>query len=51
MFYPTLWDYLQLLGGFGLFTTLFLIFIRFLPMVAISEVKASLPEADPHHHE
>ena len=44
-----LWDYLQLLGGFGLFTTLFLIFIRFLPMVAISEVKASLPEADPHH--
>ncbi|MGZ3301084.1 MAG: quinol:electron acceptor oxidoreductase subunit ActD [Isosphaeraceae bacterium] len=51
MFYPTLWDYLQLLGGFGLFTTLFLIFIRFLPMVAISEVKASLPEADPHHRE
>ncbi len=49
MFYPTLWDYLQLLGGFGLFTTLFLIFIRFLPMVAISEVKACLPQADPHH--
>ena len=29
--------------------TLFLIFIRFLPMVAISEVKACLPQADPHH--
>jgi Ni/Fe-hydrogenase subunit HybB-like protein len=48
MFYPTWVDYLQLLGGFGLFTTLFLIFIRFLPMVAISEVKACLPAADPH---
>jgi Ni/Fe-hydrogenase subunit HybB-like protein len=49
MFYPTWVDYLQFVGGFGLFTTLFLIFIRFLPMVAISEVKACLPEADPHH--
>ena len=48
MFYPTWVDYLQLLGGFGLFTTLFLIFVRFLPMVAISEVKACLPAADPH---
>jgi hypothetical protein len=49
MFYPTWVDYLQLVGGFGLFTTLFLIFIRFLPMVAISEVKACLPAAGPHH--
>src|SRR5208283_301766 len=48
MFYPTWVDYLQLLGGFGLFTTLFLIFVRFLPMIAISEVKACLPAADPH---
>ena len=48
MFYPTTSDYVQLAGGFGLFTTLFLIFIRFLPMVAISEVKACLPAADPH---
>ena len=48
MFYPTWVDYVQLVGGFGLFTTLFLIFIRFLPMVAISEVKAGLPAADPH---
>ena len=48
MFYPTSSDYIQLAGGFGLFTTLFLIFIRFLPMVAISEVKACLPAADPH---
>ena len=49
MFYPTWVDYLQFMGGFGLFTTLFMLFIRFLPMVAISEVKACLPQADPHH--
>ena len=27
----------------------FLLFIRFVPMVALSEVKACLPQADPHH--
>jgi Ni/Fe-hydrogenase subunit HybB-like protein len=48
MFYPTWVDYLQLLGGFGLFTTLFLIFVRFVPMIAMSEVKSVMPQADPH---
>jgi hypothetical protein len=45
MYYPTWVDYLQLLGVFGVFATLYLIFIRFLPMVSISEVKACLPES------
>jgi Ni/Fe-hydrogenase subunit HybB-like protein len=49
MFYPTWVDYLQLLGGFGLFATLFLVFVRFLPVIAVSEVKACMPQADPHH--
>jgi hypothetical protein len=49
MFYPTWVDVAQFLGGFGLFATPFLLFIRFVPMVALSEVKACLPEADPHH--
>jgi hypothetical protein len=49
MFYPTWVDILQLVGGFGLFTMPFLLFIRFVPMVAISEVKACLPTADPHY--
>jgi molybdopterin-containing oxidoreductase family membrane subunit len=49
MFYPTWVDILQLVGGFGLFLTLFLLFIRFLPIVAVSEVKVCLPAADPHH--
>ena len=49
MFYPTWVDLALLAGGFGLFATPFLLFIRFVPMVALSEVKACLPEADPHH--
>ena len=42
-FRPTLVDVLMLIGSFGLFFTLFLLFCRFLPMVAMSEVKALLP--------
>jgi hypothetical protein len=37
-----------LLGSFGLFFTMFCLFVRFLPMVATSEVKTVLPQADPH---
>jgi hypothetical protein len=49
MFYPTWVDIVQMLGGFGLFATAFLLFIRFVPMVALSELKAISPQADPHH--
>ncbi len=48
MFYPTWVDIALLIGGFGLFSTAFLMFLRFVPMVAVSEVKAFLPQADPH---
>ena len=47
---PTLIDVATLIGSFGLFFTLFLLFLRFLPMVAMAEVKAVMPEADPHHY-
>jgi molybdopterin-containing oxidoreductase family membrane subunit len=46
---PTIWDISTFVGSFGLFFTLFLLFARFVPMIAISEVKGVLPEADPHH--
>jgi molybdopterin-containing oxidoreductase family membrane subunit len=39
MFYPTVFDVGILLGVFGLFFTLFLLFIRALPMIAMWEVK------------
>ncbi|MEE2906754.1 MAG: NrfD/PsrC family molybdoenzyme membrane anchor subunit [Planctomycetota bacterium] len=47
-FEPTWVDILTLLGSFGLFMTLFLLFIRFLPILAISEIKGVMPEANPH---
>ena len=46
---PTWVDICTFLGTFGLFFTLFLLFIRVLPLVAISEVKGVTPQADPHH--
>jgi molybdopterin-containing oxidoreductase family membrane subunit len=48
-FRPTMWDVACLVGSFGLFLTLFCLFVRFVPMVATAEVKTVLPEADPHH--
>jgi molybdopterin-containing oxidoreductase family membrane subunit len=47
---PTVWDMATLLGSFGLFFTLFCIFVRFLPSIAIAEVKSVMPIADPHYH-
>ncbi|MGV3531060.1 MAG: NrfD/PsrC family molybdoenzyme membrane anchor subunit [Chthoniobacteraceae bacterium] len=38
------------IGTFGIFLSLFLLFMRFLPMIAMSEVKIVTPEADPHAH-
>ncbi|HEU5071827.1 MAG TPA: NrfD/PsrC family molybdoenzyme membrane anchor subunit [Verrucomicrobiae bacterium] len=45
---PTWVDVSTFMGTFGLFFTLFLLFMRFLPMIAISEVKGVTPYADPH---
>jgi molybdopterin-containing oxidoreductase family membrane subunit len=54
-FSPTWVDVLTFIGTFGLFMTLFLLFIRYLPVLAISEIKGVMPEADPHaghdHHD
>ena len=55
-FLPSSWDYftptwvdlLMFAGSFGLFLTLFLLFIRYLPVIAIAEVKSVMPQANPH---
>jgi molybdopterin-containing oxidoreductase family membrane subunit len=44
-FRPTPVDVLTFLGSIGLFLTLFLLFVRFLPMMAMSEVKGMLAGA------
>ena len=49
-FTPTIYDIGMLIGIFGVFLTLFLLFVRFLPMIAMSEVKGILPQANPHPH-
>jgi molybdopterin-containing oxidoreductase family membrane subunit len=43
-FTPTFWDVSTLIGSFGLFFTMFFLFLRFLPMVAMAEVKQLVPE-------
>jgi molybdopterin-containing oxidoreductase family membrane subunit len=49
-FSPTVWDIACLLGSFGLFFTMFCLFVRFVPMVATAEVKTVLPQAHVHLH-
>ena len=45
MYYPTLWDWTTFIGTIGLFLTLFFLFIRFLPMISIFEMRTMVPEA------
>jgi molybdopterin-containing oxidoreductase family membrane subunit len=44
-YHPTRYDIGVFVGTIGLFLTMFLLFFRFLPVVAISEVKGAMPEA------
>jgi molybdopterin-containing oxidoreductase family membrane subunit len=48
-FHPTIVDIGCFLGSCGLFFTLFSLFIRWLPQIAMFEVKAIVPGAQPHH--
>jgi molybdopterin-containing oxidoreductase family membrane subunit len=49
-FYTPTWvDISTYAGTIGFFLMMFLLFIRFLPLIAIAEVKGVTPQADPHH--
>ncbi len=41
----TKWDYATYVGTLGLFLFLFLLFVRFLPMIPMSEIRLMLPQA------
>ena len=41
----TRWDYAIYVGTLGLFTALFLLFVRFLPMIPMNEIRMMLPGA------
>jgi molybdopterin-containing oxidoreductase family membrane subunit len=46
MYTPTFWDWATFVGTIGLFLALLFLFIRFLPMISISEMQALLPAAE-----
>ena len=46
MYAPTRWDWATLVGSVGLFLALMFLFVRFLPMLSIFEMRAILPKAE-----
>jgi molybdopterin-containing oxidoreductase family membrane subunit len=47
---PTVWDWATLFGSLGLFVTLLVLFIRFLPMISIFEMRELVDETKGEHH-
>ncbi len=47
---PTIFDFGILIGSFGMFFTLLLLFTRTMPVVSIAEVKAVVDGSQPTHH-
>jgi molybdopterin-containing oxidoreductase family membrane subunit len=45
---PSAVEIFTFFGTFGVFGVLFLLFIRFLPIMPMAELKAVMPQADPH---
>ena len=50
MYYPTRWDFAMFAGTIGLFFSLFFLFVRFLPAIAIFEMRTIVPEAKLKEH-
>jgi molybdopterin-containing oxidoreductase family membrane subunit len=52
MYAPTRWDFGMFTGTIGLFLALFFLFIRFLPAIAMFEMRTIVPDAKmtPEHH-
>jgi molybdopterin-containing oxidoreductase family membrane subunit len=45
MYHGTIWDWATFLGTMGLFSSLLFLFIRFLPMISIFEMRTMVPDA------
>jgi Ni/Fe-hydrogenase subunit HybB-like protein len=48
MFIPTFWDWATFFGSIGLFLSLLFLFLRFLPMISIFEMRELVSEMDSH---
>ena len=46
MYSPTVWDWATFLGSIGLFCSLLFLFVRFLPMISISEMRTLVTEEE-----
>ena len=51
MYYPTMWDWATLAGTIGLFLTLLLLFVRFLPMISMTEMRELISEKKEEKHD
>jgi molybdopterin-containing oxidoreductase family membrane subunit len=52
MYYPTKWDWATYIGSIGLFLSLLFLFLRFLPLISIFEMRALVHEEEStKHHE
>jgi Ni/Fe-hydrogenase subunit HybB-like protein len=51
MYHGTIWDWAMYVGSIGLFFFLLFLFMRFLPMISIFEMRTMLPEAQAHSEE
>jgi Ni/Fe-hydrogenase subunit HybB-like protein len=51
MYHGSVWDWAMFIGSMGLFTFLLFLFLRFLPMISIFEMRTLLPEAQAHPEE
>jgi Ni/Fe-hydrogenase subunit HybB-like protein len=51
MYHGTKWDWSMYVGSIGLFLSLLFLFVRFLPMISIFEMRTLLPEAQAHSSE
>jgi hypothetical protein len=49
VYLPTRWDIALYAGSLGAFFMMYLLFVKFLPLIAISEVKGATPQGNPHH--
>jgi molybdopterin-containing oxidoreductase family membrane subunit len=45
MYAPTFWDWAMLAGTIGLFLTLLFLFVRFLPLISIFEMRTLVPRS------
>jgi molybdopterin-containing oxidoreductase family membrane subunit len=46
MYYPTFWDWSTFIGTIGLFFALLFLFLRFLPMISIFEMRTLVEKTE-----